>query len=105
VIRDGQVDEPATRALRARLTGEQPPPPDFDFGPARERYERLWRDDLATALLDRLERYPRPLRRYLKQQVSAELSRRHAETGEAVTLAALGAALERAAERAGLGVR
>jgi len=66
---DLSVDHRATEARRAVLRETRGPAPDFDFGPEREEYERLWSDPLVTALNRLLESYPPRLRTLLRERL------------------------------------
>lgn len=87
VVTDGvAVDLAATEARRAEMRRERgpAPAPDFDFGPERDAYERLWSDPLRTALVQALMPYPGRLRTFLWERVSRVVEERH-RVGEAVT--------------------
>ena len=75
VVTDGQaIDQAATEALRAdlrrqRSEGARPPGP-FDFGPERVAYERVWTDELRTAVVHALGEYPGRMRTFLMERVA-----------------------------------
>lgn len=73
VLSDGGVDADATRALRAPRSGRGAA---FQFGPERERFERIWTDEMQMALNRALGAYPLALRNYLKQRAMREVERR-----------------------------
>jgi N-methylhydantoinase B len=90
VIVDGIVDLAATKALRAQL-GRQPPP-DFDPGPERAAYEKVWTDELQDAVNAAVWAYPAGIRGVIRERLQAELAR-HLESGgvDPTTVGALAA--------------
>ncbi len=68
VIRDGAIDHAATRAKR-ELLAQRLSPTDFDFGPEREEYERVWSPELHSCLIDILNQLPIQLRPYVRQRL------------------------------------
>lgn len=50
VVGEAGADHEATRRLRARLAAERGPVPDFDFGPERDAWERIFDDASMTRL-------------------------------------------------------
>ena len=73
VVVDGQtLDGQATAALRAELGRRSRPDvvPAFDYGPEREAYERVWSDDVRTALIRALRPHPGRLQRFLMDRVT-----------------------------------
>ncbi|MBL8702730.1 MAG: hydantoinase B/oxoprolinase family protein [Alphaproteobacteria bacterium] len=75
VIRDGRVDEAATRAERARMAATARATAAFAFGPEREAHERRWPNAASAALADAVLAAPAGLRPYLlataKQRLNA----------------------------------
>jgi N-methylhydantoinase B len=74
VVRDGQVDEAATEALRRTLRAQHSPPSDFDFGPERVAYETLWPPEVQHALALELLHLPGPLRGHYRTRVWKQLT-------------------------------
>ena len=66
VLRDGAVDEAATRALRA-MPGRVPPAGHFDLGEARRRFEAIWSEDRYDWLTRFLAAQPLRWRHHLKR--------------------------------------
>jgi len=50
VFNDGQLDGPATEALRTKLRTERGPAAPFDFGPERRAWEQVFDDSAMTEL-------------------------------------------------------
>ncbi len=82
VTGDLHVDAAATEARRTALRAAGHPVADFDFGPEREAYERLWSDALVTALNRALESHPPRMRTLLRERV-CELIDGEAASGRA----------------------
>ncbi|HLN13002.1 MAG TPA: hydantoinase B/oxoprolinase family protein, partial [bacterium] len=66
---DASVDDAATQTRRAARRAARGPLQDFDFGPEREEYERVWSDTLVTALVRALDPYPPKMRTLLRERV------------------------------------
>ncbi len=73
VLRGGQVDAPATAALRSCRPLRQT---EYTFGPEREAFEAVWSDAMQLALNRSLMTYPLALRNYLKQRTMREVDAR-----------------------------
>jgi N-methylhydantoinase B len=71
VIREGEVDAPATSALRAQHTGFAP---GFDVGPERERWEQVFDDTLVTRLSRALLALPAEAASRMRQSVYYEVA-------------------------------
>src|SRR5207253_2571474 len=105
VIRDGKVDAAATQARRRALVkARNQADSEFDFGPARERFERLWSDELVTAILDAVATYPLAFQRFLKRRVEAELAAQFEQTGRRPIRDDVDRALMQVIRRSGLDV-
>ncbi len=76
VLRDGHVDEAATRTLRAQLAGERPQPSDPDVGPERRAYEAAWTDAVQSAINEAAWRWPAGLRAIIKEEIQARVAGR-----------------------------
>ncbi|HLN12350.1 MAG TPA: hydantoinase B/oxoprolinase family protein [bacterium] len=66
---DATVDDAATQTRRAARRAARGPLRDFDFGPEREEYERVWSDTLVTGLVRALDPYPPKMRTLLRERV------------------------------------
>jgi N-methylhydantoinase B len=82
-IRDGQVDEPTTVGLRARLHSQSDALPDFALGHEREAFEALWTDELQDAVNACAWRYPAGIRAVIRARLQQKL-RGRLEAGERV---------------------
>ncbi len=74
VLRDGHVDEAATRTLRAQLAAERPQPSDPDVGPERRAYEAAWTDAVQSAINEAAWRWPAGLRAIIKEEIQARVA-------------------------------
>ncbi len=94
VIRDGQVDEAATDALRRKLREQPAPPSDFDFGPERAEYEILWPPAVQHALALELLKLPGPLRSHYRTRVWKHLTEDAARLARTVSPADVAKAIQ-----------
>ncbi|HEX3724135.1 MAG TPA: hydantoinase B/oxoprolinase family protein [Nitrolancea sp.] len=79
VINDGSVDEAATTALRAELHAQRTSQlPDFDYGPERDAFERVWTPALQDAILAETMAFPNTMRNFLRGRLFARLEERFA---------------------------
>jgi len=85
VIVDDCVDGDATAAARAQMRSEREDQPlaEFDFGPERVAYEKVWTPALQDAILAATIAYPHRLRHFLRMRLFALLDARIA-AGEAI---------------------
>ncbi len=103
VIRDGEVDEAATRALRA---AQAPPAPagHFDLGEARRAFEAVWSEARYAELTRFLMAQPVRWRHYLKRRFFAAVAAgEDAELGLEAQMARIGARLLASANGMGAG--
>lgn len=70
VLRNGRVDEAATRARRARST---PDGGRFTFGEERDRYERVYPQELQHKIISTLLQYPAAIRVRLRERLWQEV--------------------------------
>ncbi len=80
VLRDGEIDMPATAALRQRLAGNAPPG-HFRFGPEREAFEQEWTAEAYAEMTAILAALPVHWRFFVKGRLFAA---RAAEPGTSV---------------------
>jgi N-methylhydantoinase B len=66
------LDEESTKLLRS---GHIESHEAFSFGEARERFEKIWTDEMQRAVGQALRNYPLALRDYLKRQTMSEAER------------------------------
>jgi N-methylhydantoinase B len=74
VIKRGQLDRKATAELRGARRRRAVP--EFDFGPAREAFERMFTPAMQDRLVEILGQVPASQRQYWKAHVVKELERR-----------------------------
>jgi N-methylhydantoinase B len=67
--------------------------PDFDFGPERDAFERIWTPELQDEILAETQDYPMMMRHFLRARLFAELERRFA-AGERVESSEIGPMLD-----------
>jgi len=85
VIRDGAVDEPATRSARAVPRPERGL---FTLGPTREALEKIWPPAVSAALATAVSPAPATVRTHVIRAVREELARAGAPVSKAAVLAA-----------------
>ena len=79
VIHDGCIDEVATEALRAELRAQRIGElPEFDFGPERDAFERVWTPALQDVILAETMAFPTTMRNFLRSRLFARLEERFA---------------------------
>ncbi|WP_137391500.1 hydantoinase B/oxoprolinase family protein [Rhodoligotrophos defluvii] len=85
-IANGALDEAATTAERARRRNARNgnPLPEFTFGPARDRHDATWTNELYEALDQAIAPLPPLARQLMYQRLSREIEQRFAR-GDKVT--------------------
>ena len=81
VIADGAIDEAATELLRREMRSDEAPA-HFDFGPARDEYERVWTRERYDALTEILAGLPVNWRFFIKHKIFAAMAERRNPEGD-----------------------
>lgn len=83
IIRDGAVDEAATKARRASLHAHTSDG-HFDLGPEREAFERIWSPEAYAALTDIIGRLPVHWRFFVKTRLFEAMREPVGKDGDAI---------------------
>ena len=97
---DGSADGAETEASRAAQRAARGPLRDFDFGPERMEYERIWSDSLVGSLNRSLDPYQPRMRTLLRERVCRAIEQ-EVDAGRAITADDLPRLLEAVLEAVG----